>query len=476
VAEEVSVSPISELDALYSPPPRTVEWTARVSPPEESLSRYVAAFEQQRSEASSEAIDRVLRTAVRLAAVDTGAIEGLYEVDRGFTYTIAAEEATWEAALTEKGPDTEALIRAQLSAYDLVLDAATHQVEMSEAWIRRLHEELCRPQETYEVRTPQGPQRIPLPKGEYKRYPNHVLQADGTEHAYAPVQDTPREMHRLVEELRSDAFTEVSPILQAAFAHYFLVAVHPFADGNGRVARALASVYTYRALWVPVVIYADQRRDYLSTLRSADSGNRQPFVRFVGDRLLDTLAEATQELRAASRPPIEDSIRAIQELNVGCGGLTHAELDTVAGRLLEAVQASFSERIQPLIAAPLGFGMQFDPGVEDVREGYRGTVSQPSRIWRGIVSAAPPGNAAYAVRVQVVVSTARDAPFCFVIQRLDDGDEIEVRLSDAYPDLSQNLQRRLAAWVEDAVADSLHRVRTESRTQLRNQGYPVPDE
>ncbi|MBI3648097.1 MAG: Fic family protein [Actinobacteria bacterium] len=167
-------------------------------------------------------------------------------MDRGFTYTIAAEEAAWEATLDEKGPDARALIEAQLGAYELVLDVATTASDLTEAWIRRLHEELCRPQDTYEARTPQGPSRITLPKGEYKKYPNHVLQPDGTEHAYAPVNDTASEMTRLVQELRSPAFTAAHPVLQAAYAHYFLVAVHPFADGNGRVARAMASVYTYR--------------------------------------------------------------------------------------------------------------------------------------------------------------------------------------------------------------------------------------
>jgi len=83
-----------------------------------------------------------------------------------------------------------------------------------------------------------GPQEQALPKGQYKIMPNHVRTRKGADHSYAPVDVTPAEMARLVAELRSDAFLTAHPVLQAAYAHYGLVAIHPFADGNGRVARA----------------------------------------------------------------------------------------------------------------------------------------------------------------------------------------------------------------------------------------------
>jgi len=61
----------------------------------------------------------------RAAALDTGAIEGLYEVDRGFTYTVAFETAAWEVELAKKGENVRPLFEAQLHAYDYVLDLAT---------------------------------------------------------------------------------------------------------------------------------------------------------------------------------------------------------------------------------------------------------------------------------------------------------------------------------------------------------------
>jgi Fic family protein len=162
----------------------------------------------------------------------------------------------------------KSLFEAQLHAYDYVLDLATKAEPISEAAIRALHSEVCRAQSTYRVVTGIGPQEQALPKGQYKILPNHVRTRKGTDHSYAPVDVTPAEMARLVAELRSDAFLGAHPVVQAAYAHYCLAVVHPFADGNGRVARALASAFTYRAISMP----GDIESSFLSRLR-------EPFVK-----------------------------------------------------------------------------------------------------------------------------------------------------------------------------------------------------
>jgi len=69
----------------------------------------------------------------------------------------------------------------------MVLDFATSQAPIAEAWLRSLHAEICRGQETYVAHTEVGPQEQKLPLGEYKHAPNHVRQPDDTVHSYAPV-------------------------------------------------------------------------------------------------------------------------------------------------------------------------------------------------------------------------------------------------------------------------------------------------
>jgi Fic family protein len=98
-------------------------------------------------------------------------------------------------------------------------------------------------------------------------------------------------MARLVGELRSDAFLAANPVLQAAYAHYGLVVIHPFADGNGRVARALASAFTYRAISMPIVILSEQKNAYLNALEGADNGDYQVFVDFMLARSLERVSK-----------------------------------------------------------------------------------------------------------------------------------------------------------------------------------------
>lgn len=227
---------------------------------------------RDRSDASPDLLRRAQDVVSRAAAVDTGALEGLYETDRGFTFTVATQAAVWETLVDKKGQRVRTLIEAQLDAYDSVLDLATKRRPVTEAWIRGLHAEICRGQKTYMVQTERGPQEQQLPLGEYKNLPNHVRGRDGEMHSYAPADSTPDEMHRLCEELRSEAFVNAHPVLQASYAHYAFVVVHPFADGNGRVARALASVYTYRSHSIPLLVLVDNRNEYISALEAADRG------------------------------------------------------------------------------------------------------------------------------------------------------------------------------------------------------------
>ena len=186
------------LDAAYKPFPTFEAWASEATVDIVRWERYNSSLNN--APKGPEVLDRALQIAKRAAALDTGAIEGLYEVDRGFTYSVAVEASAWEVALAQKGERVRPMFEAQLHAYDYVLDLATKAEPISEAAIRALHEEVCRAQDTYRVMTAIGPQEQALPKGQYKILPNHVRTRKGTDHSYAPVDVTPAEMARLVGE------------------------------------------------------------------------------------------------------------------------------------------------------------------------------------------------------------------------------------------------------------------------------------
>jgi Fic family protein len=357
---------IHALDAAYKPFPTFKDWAANTSIDSARWDRYKAEL-QNRPSPSSESVRRAYEIVKRAAALDTGAIEGLYEVDRGFTFTVAFETAAWEVELAKRGENVRPLFEAQLHAYDYVLDLATKAEPISEAAIRRLHEVVCAAQTTYRVMTSIGPQEQELVKGRYKVLPNHVRTRDGKDHSYAPVDVTPPEMQRLVGEMRSDALLAAHPVIQAAYAHYGLVVIHPFADGNGRVARALASVFTYRAISMPVMILSEHKNAYLDALEAADRGEHQSFVDFMLARSLDTMRLAKESLLGIQAPSVEQGVVAIKSLYVTRGGYTQKELDDAGSRLIglidNAVAKVVGERTGTELAGRVSTVVTRDPKI-----------------------------------------------------------------------------------------------------------------
>ena len=111
-------------------------------------------------------------------------------------------------------------------------------------------------------------------------------------------QDLQRHMEELVQWLNSDEALQLHPVEYAALAHYKLVYVHPFVDGNGRTSRLLMNVVLMQARYPPITIRKEQRVEYYNALDTANEGDVRPFIRFIAkctEITLDTLLIATSE-------------------------------------------------------------------------------------------------------------------------------------------------------------------------------------
>lgn len=213
----------------YAPFPSFLSWDGR-SADVALVEEFARLLASDRDAAGGDLWSQMLDITNKWAVVDTGAIENLYDVDRGFTYTVAATTVAWARIPQEKGEDVARFNADQLTGYEHVLDAAPVNVEISEYWIRGLHEVLCRSQNTYRVLTSIGWQERPLVKGAYETDPNNPLNlASNHVHSYAPPLDVTPEMARFIGELRSPEFIAAHPVVQAAYVHYAFVCIHPFA-------------------------------------------------------------------------------------------------------------------------------------------------------------------------------------------------------------------------------------------------------
>lgn len=92
---------------------------------------------------------------------------------------------------------------------------------------------------------------------------------------------------------------------EAAFAaHRRLVDIHPFNDGNGRVARLLMNLILLRGGYPPVAVRPEDRLAYVRALQDAQAGGgADNFDRLLYQRLDATMAEYIRALQTALPPP-----------------------------------------------------------------------------------------------------------------------------------------------------------------------------
>jgi len=95
------------------------------------------------------------------------------------------------------------------------------------------------------------------------------------------------EMDRLIQEI---AQHDRSVIEMTAYLHHRFVLIHPFTDGNGRVARLLGNLYLIRNGFPPIVLPHKERQHYYQALREADNGDLSAFVLFIAHATNEALS------------------------------------------------------------------------------------------------------------------------------------------------------------------------------------------
>src|SRR5262249_3476993 len=157
--------------------------------------------------------------------------------------------------------------------------------------IHELHAVLTRHQESVEGVDQFGQAVIfPLKHGAFKELPNNPTRDDGSTHEYCPPIQVPPEMDNLLDWYHEN--DEANPILVAAWLHHRLTQIHPYQDGNGRLARVLANLVLVKHELFPVVITRDQRPQYIEGLEAADNGNLKPLARLFAEIEKKTILEA----------------------------------------------------------------------------------------------------------------------------------------------------------------------------------------
>lgn len=221
---------------------------------------------------------------VRWWSIETGVIERVFDLSLGVTQILI--EHGFAASLIPHGesdkPADEVveILKDHASSIDMVMDVVGGTRKLTVGWIKELHALICAHQETSDAVTQAGQHvRIPLPRGTYKMRPNSPRRPDGSIHQYCPPEHVAVEMERLVAIY--DQLPAEDPEVRSAWMHHAFTSIHPFEDGNGRVARALASIDFIRAGMFPLLIdRADKHSEYIPALEHADAGDLRKLIEF----------------------------------------------------------------------------------------------------------------------------------------------------------------------------------------------------
>jgi len=113
--------------------------------------------------------------------------------------------------------------------------------------------------------------RYKINVGVYKTRPNSVITATGEEFHYASPEETPAMMNDFVSWIFREMSEEtMSPVEFASLLHYRYIRIHPFEDGNGRIARLLMTYVLKRFDYPMVIIKNEDKDNYLQILHQCD--------------------------------------------------------------------------------------------------------------------------------------------------------------------------------------------------------------
>ena len=188
------------------------------------------------------------------------------------------------------------------SAVKAIEAAVKDERELTEVFIRNLHGILLKEPYGSEVETPDGIRsRRTISIGDYKTIPNNVRTSTGEMYYFTPPEQVKPAMSDLIDWYRRMEDTGEHPIIIAATFHYRFVRIHPFDDGNGRMARLLMNMILIKHGYTVAMIHREGRDDYIDHLERVDQNRGPDRVHQLHRKLLRVLIESPSEGSSAVR-------------------------------------------------------------------------------------------------------------------------------------------------------------------------------
>ena len=209
----------------------------------------------------------------------------------GNTLTLRETQLVLQEGLTVKNKSLKEYLETinHKAAIDFVEELASMSAKISERNIREIHSLVLKEIDS-----------------EYSgKYRDLKVRITGSNH-------TPPDSLLVKEQMKNFVKKKINssehPIVEAAIAHFELVHINPFVDGNGRTARLLMNLVLIKNGYFPAIILKNDRMKYYNVLEKAHKGNINDFVFFMARSL-----ERTIYLYFEAIPKIKDSFITLKE-------------------------------------------------------------------------------------------------------------------------------------------------------------------
>ena len=168
--------------------------------------------------------------------------------------------------------DCEEMKASNIGLKMMLSEATENKQPLTQNFIRTLHKTLLREDYTVYRNLPGGMQTsYTIHAGQYKTRPNSVITRYGDRFEYASPEETPALMTDLVDWYnQAEIEGKLSPIDLAILFHYRYIRIHPFEDGNGRIARLMVNYILSRHGYPMIVVRSRLKQAYLEALHQAD--------------------------------------------------------------------------------------------------------------------------------------------------------------------------------------------------------------
>lgn len=152
--------------------------------------------------------------------------------------------------------------------------------------------------------------------GTYKTRPNSVITQTGGRFDYASPEETPSLMYDLIQWYNEEEKAgNLSPVELAALFHYRYIRIHPFEDGNGRIARLIVNFILLRHNYPMIVVLSRKKKAYLNALGLSDvnvgvvpsDGSHAsieqvgPFAKYMTDLMISEINQNIASLNADAK-------------------------------------------------------------------------------------------------------------------------------------------------------------------------------